>query len=125
MLESIKNGLAEWQEACDSSWAAQTDPDGSFHLEGIPPGSYQLFASGPVRGYGGRGALLDADPRFGQVRVEVGGQDVEGLTIEVDEGRSTTFLLDAEEPSVQIRNDFCALGVQSSELERPLGRFDF
>ena len=77
---------------------AQTDPDGSFHLEGIPPGSYHLFASGPVRGYGGREALLDAEPRFGQVRVEVGGQDVEGLAIEVGEGRSATFLLDAEEP---------------------------
>lgn len=77
---------------------AQTDPDGSFHLAGIPPGSYRLFASGPVRGYGGRGALLDAEPRFGQVRVEVGGQDAEGLAIEVAEGRSATFLLDAEAP---------------------------
>ena len=78
--------------------AAQTDPDGSFRLEGIPPGSYQLFASGPVRGYGGRGALLDAEPLFGQMRVEMGGQDVAGLAIEVAEGRSATFLLDAEEP---------------------------
>ena len=39
--------------------AVQTDSAGSFRLEGIPPGSYHLFASDPVRGCGGQGDLLD------------------------------------------------------------------
>ena len=43
---------------------ASTSPDGSFHFEGVPAGSYTITASGPVRGYGGKAILGDA-PYFG------------------------------------------------------------
>ena len=76
----------------------QTESDGSFRFEGVPPGSYHLFASGPVRGYGGRAALLGEEPRYGRMQVDVGGQDLESIAIEVAAGRSVSFVLASEEP---------------------------
>jgi beta-lactamase regulating signal transducer with metallopeptidase domain len=48
-----------------------SEEDGSFRFEKIPPGIYDLFAAGPVSGYGGGGALSQGDPPlFGRSRVQ-------------------------------------------------------
>jgi hypothetical protein len=52
--------------------------DRSFHFEGIPPGSYSLFVSGPSNARGA-GAVLGEHPMFARARVEVTAQDVDGL----------------------------------------------
>jgi hypothetical protein len=52
-----------------------------------------LFASGPSSARGYRGGILDAKPYFGRTRIEVGAQNVEGLSIAVQPGRSVSFLL--------------------------------
>ncbi len=72
---------------------ALADADGSFRFQGIPDGSYHLFASGPSNGRGGRGAILDVDPYFARSRVDVGGQDIEGITLAPEKGRSAAFVL--------------------------------
>ncbi|MDA0205873.1 MAG: carboxypeptidase-like regulatory domain-containing protein [Acidobacteria bacterium] len=71
--------------------------EGSFRLEGIPPGSYRLLVSGPVRGFSARDSLLGDSRRYGQARVDVLGQDVTGLSIEVSPGIETTFRLVSED----------------------------
>jgi len=76
----------------------QADKDGRFSLEGIPPGSYELFAVAPAVGFGGRGVLLGSEPSFGRIHVEVAGQDVEGVSISLDRGRAARFVLRAASP---------------------------
>ena len=66
--------------------------DGRFRFEGIPPGSYRLFASGPAVGISGQGAVLGSEPLFGQAQVEVQ-QNVVGISLSVEKGRSAGFLL--------------------------------
>lgn len=59
----------------------QTTPEGEFRFERVAPGAYDLRAAAPMRGYGGTGALLGENALFGQVRVDVGGQNVNGAEI--------------------------------------------
>ena len=72
--------------------------NGAFQFDGIPPGSYDLYAAGPVMGYGFATAMLGPEPVFGKLRVDVGGQDVEGLTVPVERGHSASFLLRTASP---------------------------
>jgi carboxypeptidase family protein len=72
--------------------------DGSFRFDGIPPGSYNLFASGPMLATGGQGAVLGSGPLFGQLRVDVQ-QHVEGILIPVGKGRSVGLVLRHEAPN--------------------------
>ena len=67
--------------------------DGTFRFEGIPPGSYHLFASGPCRMRSGFGGHLEPQPLFARTRVEVAGQDVDGISLGLQRGRSAAFLL--------------------------------
>lgn len=69
--------------------------DQSFRFEGIPPGSYNLTAFGPTGGYGGRGAILNGDALFARAIVNVGAQNVEGILLTPEKGRSVSFLLRA------------------------------
>ncbi len=69
--------------------------DSAFQFEGIPAGSYDLFASGPTIGFGGMGALIGSDPVFGRVRLEVSGQDVTGVTVPVAPVRTASLILRA------------------------------
>jgi 5-hydroxyisourate hydrolase-like protein (transthyretin family) len=71
----------------------QAAADGSFHFESVPSGSYQLFASGPINMRIGKGGLLGDEPLYGLARVDVAGENVEGLSVAVDKGGSVTFLL--------------------------------
>ncbi len=70
-----------------------TEADGRFHFEGVPPGVYRLFASGPTGGWRGRSAMLDKEPLFGMTQATVLEQDVEGISIPVEKGRSFSFVL--------------------------------
>lgn len=74
---------------------AQAEPNGDFRFDGIPPGSYDLLASGPVLGRMQQGAALDDRPLFGRVTVDVGATDVVGLTVPVQHGRPASFILRA------------------------------
>lgn len=71
---------------------AIAERDGKFRFAGVPPGSYYLFASGPSIGRGS-GAILGPEPFFGRMRVEVGGQNVESISVQVQKGRSAAFVL--------------------------------
>ena len=73
--------------------AAQTEKDGTFRFGGVPPGTYDLLASGPSRGYGGGGGILEQKPLFTRMRVTVAGQNVEGLVVSPAEARSASFVL--------------------------------
>lgn len=70
-----------------------TEADGSFKLEGVQPGSYELAVSGPAVGYGVFESLLGPERLFGRIHLEVGGADIEGLSIPVSKGRSARFVL--------------------------------
>ena len=70
----------------------QATEDGSFHFEGIPAGSYLLFASGPSHGRGSQGAIIDQHSCFGRLPLEVGA-DVANISIPVQKGRSVSFIL--------------------------------
>jgi hypothetical protein len=67
--------------------------DGTFRFEGIQPGSYHLLASGPCRMHSGLGGHLEPQPLFARTRVEVGGQDLDGISLSLQRGRSTAFVL--------------------------------
>ena len=72
---------------------AQTEPGGAFRFSGVPPGSYHLFASGPVIGRSGRGAMLGAAPVSARTVVDVGGQDRDDIMISAAPGRPASFAL--------------------------------
>jgi hypothetical protein len=71
---------------------AYSERDGGFRLEGIPAGSYYVFASGPAVARSGQGAVLGAKPLFGRTEVHVE-QNVEGVSIAVERGRSIATML--------------------------------
>ena len=73
--------------------AAQTDPSGAFTFEGIPAGNYDLLVSGPSRGYGGGGGILEPVAQYARTHVIVSGQNVTGLVVAPAPGRSASFVL--------------------------------
>lgn len=79
-----------------STALTQTETDGKFSLDGIPPGAYYLLASGPVRGHRAREAILEDRPSFGRAQIEVGGQNLDGVTLEIAERREAGFVLGVE-----------------------------
>jgi len=70
---------------------AGTQEDGSFAFQGVAAGAYTLTASGPVRGYGGKG-IVDGTPYYGRMPLSVGA-DVEGVTMTVQKARTVSFVL--------------------------------
>ncbi|HWQ55301.1 MAG TPA: carboxypeptidase-like regulatory domain-containing protein [Bryobacteraceae bacterium] len=73
-----------------------TSADGSFRIEGVPQGSYYLFASGPVMGRAAKGAMLGSEPMFGRMRLDVSGDHVTGITLAVGNSPRGTVQLRAE-----------------------------
>ena len=65
-----------------------TEDDGSFRLQKVSPGTYDLLVAGPVRGYGAYDSILDDKPVYGRMRIQVIGQDVDGVTVPLSGGRS-------------------------------------
>ena len=70
-----------------------TEVDGSFKFDKIPMGTYELLVGGPDKGYGARTSQLAPEPNFGRMPVQVGGGNVENLTIAVTPGRTLTVTL--------------------------------
>ena len=85
--------LASLDQPSISAAVALTNPDGSFHFEGIPPGAYHLFASGPSTARGMGGGILGEEPLFARTRVDVSGQNVEGISMSPQKGRTAAFML--------------------------------
>jgi hypothetical protein len=65
---------------------------GVFSFEGIPPGSYDLAASAPEYA---NGPASGRAPLYGRLRVGVTGQDVNGLSVPLREGRSAMLAVRA------------------------------
>jgi hypothetical protein len=72
--------------------------DGSFRFEKIPSGTYDLFVAGPQGGYGAFDNALaqGVDPLFGRTRVQVVGQNVEGVSVTLSAGISVDVTLRAQ-----------------------------
>jgi beta-lactamase regulating signal transducer with metallopeptidase domain len=71
-----------------------TEKDGSFQFEKVPVGSYDLFVAGPTGGYTETDSILAAGESFyGRARIQVAGQNVEGLAVPVSPGRSFGVVL--------------------------------
>ena len=60
--------------------------NGKFQFEKVPSGVYDLYASGPTRGYGAYEAMLGPKPVFGRTRVTVSGQNIPGLEVLLSPG---------------------------------------
>jgi len=74
----------------------QSERNGTFKLEGVPPGSYQITGAGPSNARSAMGGIMGKDPLYGRSRVDVGG-DTEGVTITLQKGRTATVVLRVEE----------------------------
>lgn len=72
-----------------------TEGDGTFRFDRLAPGAYELRAAGPTDGYAGWGASVGPKPRFGQRRVDLGGQNLAGVDVPLEAGRSVKLSLDA------------------------------
>lgn len=70
-----------------------TDDEGNFRLEKIPPGTYDLFVSGPAYGYGAFESSLGQNPVYGRARVQVIAENLEGVSVPVGEGRTVDVVL--------------------------------
>jgi beta-lactamase regulating signal transducer with metallopeptidase domain/protocatechuate 3,4-dioxygenase beta subunit len=92
--------------------AAQTDQKGAFTFEGIPAGNYDLLVSGPSRGYGGAGGILEPAPQYARMHVVVSGQNVTGVVVSPAPGRSASFVLKRTNNSCP---DSAALSITSLE----------
>jgi hypothetical protein len=73
-----------------------TDSEGSFELDGIAPGAYELMASAPAAGYGGFGAVLGPEPAFARRGIDVAG-DLAGIDVSLEPGRTVAFSLQSSE----------------------------
>lgn len=95
-LAALQSGywlaLTSENQSAFATAVTQAADDGSFHFEGIPAGSYWLFAFGPSHGRGSQGAIVDQHSSFGRLPVEVSA-DVADLSIPVQKGRSVSFIL--------------------------------
>jgi len=75
--------------------AVLSEKDGTFHFDKIPPGTYDLFAAGPVGGYTQFESILDAkvDVFFGRTRIQSAGQNVENLSVAVAPGKTIRLMV--------------------------------
>jgi len=71
----------------------QSGDEGSFRFNGIPDGSYHLFASKTDGSRGPQGGNLHAEPLFARSRVDVLTQDVADIAVRPEQGRSATFVM--------------------------------
>jgi hypothetical protein len=71
-----------------------TEDDGRFHLEKIPPGTYDLYVGGPANGYGAfELTMLGKNPVFGRMRVQVVAENLDGVTVAVSAAKTVDVLL--------------------------------
>ena len=84
--------LASAEQPALSYANMEATEDGSFVFQGIAPGSYELFASGPKIGAGYLGATLGPKAFFARTRVNVI-QDVDGLAMVLQPAKSVAVEL--------------------------------
>jgi protocatechuate 3,4-dioxygenase beta subunit len=87
--------LVDPRQPAVSVAVADTDKDGAFRFHGVPDGSYRLMAVENSRARTFAGGIPTPSPVFGQTRVNVGGQNVEGVTVRPELARSVEFALAA------------------------------
>ena len=88
--DQIWLALAPSSQPAIASVVTVAKADGAFEFNGVAPGEYQLFAAGPSRGRNSQGAMLEAKPRFARRELSVSGQNVEGLSIQLQPGKEAT-----------------------------------
>jgi hypothetical protein len=71
----------------------QAEADGSFHFQGISPGSYDLLAVKTGGARNNRGTIPDPDPLFARTKIAIGGGNLEGLSVTPAPSRSATLTL--------------------------------
>jgi len=72
---------------------AWTEEDGTFRLERISPGAYDLFVAGPTGGYGEFDSMVGANPVYGRQRLQVIAENLEGINVPVSAGRTLDVIL--------------------------------
>ena len=72
---------------------AQSAADGKFTFPGISPGSYNLLAFKTGGARNGRGAIPDPDVLFARMRVIVTTENIEGISVVPENGRSVNLIL--------------------------------
>ncbi|MEO8097455.1 MAG: carboxypeptidase-like regulatory domain-containing protein [Acidobacteriota bacterium] len=72
---------------------AESAADGTFKFTGLPAASYRLVAATTARARNGQGFLLAETPVFGFTRVDIAGQNVEGIVVTPDAARTVIFNL--------------------------------
>jgi len=70
-----------------------SEEDGSFRLEKIPPGTYDLLAAGPTRGYGAFDSTVGENAMYGRARIQVIGENLEGVSVPLSAGRTLDVVL--------------------------------
>jgi len=70
-----------------------SEEDGSFHLEKIPPGSYDLLVAGPTGGYGAFDSIVSENAMYGRARIQVIGENLEGVNVSLSAGRTLDVVL--------------------------------
>jgi hypothetical protein len=87
--------LARTEQPAIAVAATTANQEGSFRFAGIPPGSYELFVSGPATGRAMFGAEVDDGALFGRMHLTVGSQDVERLVLTPQQPLTIAFVLRA------------------------------
>jgi len=90
--DKVELSLASAEQPGLTYASKETEKDGTFLFEGIIPGSYELFASGPKKGFSYLGAILGPKAVFARTRVEVI-QDVADVTLAMRESRKVAVVL--------------------------------
>jgi hypothetical protein len=72
---------------------AWTEEDGTFRLEKISPGAYDLLVAGPTGGYGEFDSMVGANPVYGRQRLQLIGENLEGVNVPLSAGRTLDVIL--------------------------------
>ena len=94
-------GLVYREQPSLGAALVDANPDGTFALPPVSPGAYELLVSGPTRGHSSRGVILGADQQFGRLSVDVGGQEISGLAVDLQAGRSLSLSAQFESPQAR------------------------
>ena len=70
-----------------------TEEDGTYRLERIPPGQYDLLVAGPTRGYGEFDSVVGDGVVYGRQRIQVIGENLEGVNVAMSAGRTLDVVL--------------------------------
>jgi hypothetical protein len=81
-----------------------TTPEGDFRFDHVAPGSYNIRASAPTRGYSGSGAILGENALFGQAPVDIAGQNIQGAEIALEPSHALKLTLQSTQecPAVPV-----------------------